>query len=292
MNIAGKEKTGAVMVVGAGIAGLQASLDLAESGFYVYLVERQTAIGGVMPQLDKTFPTNDCSICIISPKLADVARHLNIEILAPARVKGIAGASGRFTVTVEQSARYIDTAKCIACGLCAEKCPKKVPDSFNAGLARRKAAYVLYPQAVPLKYAIDKANCIYFQKGTCRACEKFCPVQAVDFSQPDQERDLEVGAIILAPGFQTFDARLKPEYGYGRYPNVVTGPGVRTPPFRHRPHLGPCGTAFRSATSQEDRLDSVRRLPGRQHRPGILLIRLLHVRHQTGYHFGGARRSY
>jgi heterodisulfide reductase subunit A len=219
----GKQKQiGAVMVVGGGISGLQAALDLAESGFYVYLVEKKPAIGGVMPMLDKTFPTNDCSMCTLAPKLVEVGRHLNIEILAPAEVAGISGVEGNFLVEVVQKARYIDESKCIACGICAEKCPKKVPDEFNQGLSARKAAYVLYPQAVPLKYAIDKEHCIYFRKGTCRACEKFCPSQAVDLSQTDQTLSLEVGSVILAPGFQIFDARQKPEYGYGRYPNVLT----------------------------------------------------------------------
>ncbi|MGB8992553.1 MAG: FAD-dependent oxidoreductase [Desulfobaccales bacterium] len=216
------EKIGAVLVVGGGIAGLQAALDLAESGFYVYLVEKKPAIGGVMPMLDKTFPTNDCSMCTLAPKLVEVGRHLNIEILAPAEVAGISGQEGNYTVEVLQRARFIDASKCIACGICAEKCPKKVPDEFNQGLNARKAAYVLYPQAVPLKYAIDQEQCIYFRKGKCRACEKFCPSQAVDFSQTDKVVHLEVGAVILAPGFQPFDARLKGEYGYGRYPNVMT----------------------------------------------------------------------
>ncbi|MCK9375940.1 MAG: FAD-dependent oxidoreductase [Syntrophobacterales bacterium] len=216
------EKIGAVAVVGGGIAGLQAALDLAESGFYVYLVEKKPAIGGVMPQLDKTFPTNDCSMCTLAPKLVEVGRHLNIEILAPAEVTGISGKAGNFSVEVVQKARYIDESKCIACGICAEKCPKKVPNEFNEGLNNRKAAYVLYPQAVPLKYAIDRDHCIYFKNGKCKACEKFCPAQAVDFSQTDHVIHLDVGSVILSPGFQVFDARLKPEYGYGRYPNVVT----------------------------------------------------------------------
>ena len=215
------KKTGAVMVVGGGISGIQAALDLAETGFYVYLVEKKSAIGGVMPQLDKTFPTNDCSMCTLAPKLVEVGRHLNIEILAPAEVTGIEGKAGNFRVEVLQRARYIDASRCIACGICAEKCPKKVPNDFNQGLNFRKAAYVLYPQAVPLKYAIDKEHCIYFLKGKCRACEKFCPSDAIDFSQTDQVLSLTVGSVILAPGFQIFDARQKPEYGYGRYPNVI-----------------------------------------------------------------------
>ncbi|MBI4644564.1 MAG: CoB--CoM heterodisulfide reductase iron-sulfur subunit A family protein [Deltaproteobacteria bacterium] len=219
----GTNPVGAVMVVGAGIAGVQAALDLADAGFYVYVVEAKPAIGGVMAQLDKTFPTNDCSMCILSPKLVECGRHLNIEILAPARVQGIIGEPGNFTVTVNQAARYIDMAKCIACGLCAEKCPKKVPDAFNQGLISRKAAYVLYPQAVPLKYAIDPVNCLYFKKGgKCKACEKFCPTGAVDFSQTDQPRDIQVGAVVLAPGFKPYDPTKYAAYHYASLPNVVT----------------------------------------------------------------------
>ncbi|MEJ2226343.1 MAG: FAD-dependent oxidoreductase, partial [Syntrophobacterales bacterium] len=216
------KKIGAIVVVGGGIAGIQASLDLAEAGFYVYLVEKEPAIGGVMPQLDKTFPTNDCSMCIISPKLVDCANHRNIEILAPAEMVSLSGSPGRFTVKVRQHARYIDPKKCTACGLCAQKCPRKVKDDFNVGLGWRKAAFVRYPQAVPLKYAIDKVHCIYFDKCTCRACEKFCPSGAVDLDQEDRDLEVEVGAVILAPGFRPFDAGEKPEYGYDRYPNVVT----------------------------------------------------------------------
>jgi heterodisulfide reductase subunit A len=214
---------GAVMVVGGGVAGIQASLDLANAGFYVYLVEAKPAIGGVMAQLDKTFPTNDCSMCILSPKLVECGRHLNIEILAPAEVQGISGEPGRFQVQVVEPARFIDLEKCIGCGVCAEKCPKKVPDEYNQGLSMRKSAYVLYPQAVPLKYAIDKATCIYFKKGgKCKACEKFCPTGAVDLEQKDRVRELEVGAVIMTPGFQTFDPNQYQTYNYAHFPNVVT----------------------------------------------------------------------
>jgi heterodisulfide reductase subunit A len=217
-----EDKIGAVMVVGGGIAGIQAALDLAESGFYVYLVEKKPAIGGVMPQLDKTFPTNDCSMCTLAPKLVEVGRHLNIRIIAPAEVAGISGKAGNYEVEVLQKPRYILESRCIACGICAEKCPKQVPNEFNQGLNMRKAAYVLYPQAVPLKYAIDEEHCIYFRRGKCRACEKFCPAQAIDFSQTGRILNIQVGAVILSPGFQPFDPRSKPEYGYGRYPNVLT----------------------------------------------------------------------
>ncbi|MEW6387121.1 MAG: FAD-dependent oxidoreductase [Thermodesulfobacteriota bacterium] len=218
-----KKPVGAVLVVGGGIAGVQAALDLADSGFYVYMVERMPGIGGVMAQLDKTFPTNDCSMCILSPKLVECGRHLNIEILAPALVTGIRGKPGNFAVQVTLPARYIDMTKCIACGLCAEKCPKKVPDAFNQGISKRKAAYVYYPQSVPLKYAIDAAQCLYFQKGgKCKACEKFCPTGAVDFDQQDVHREIKVGAVILAPGFKPYDPGQYGAYHYGEYPNVVT----------------------------------------------------------------------
>jgi heterodisulfide reductase subunit A len=242
------DKVGSVMVVGAGIAGIQASLDLAEAGFYVYLVEKEPAIGGVMPQLDKTFPTNDCSMCIISPKLVDCANHRNIEILAPAEMVAINGSPGRFTVKVKQYARYVDPDKCTACGLCAQKCPRKVKDDFNVGLGWRKAAFVRYPQAVPLKYAIDKIHCIYFDKCTCRACEKFCPSGAVDFDQADRDLDLEVGAVILSPGFKAFDAAQKPEYGYERYPNVVTSLEFE----RLLSATGPCGGHVRRPSDQAE----------------------------------------
>jgi heterodisulfide reductase subunit A len=214
---------GQVMVIGAGIAGVQAALDLANSGFFVHLVEKKPGIGGVMAQLDKTFPTNDCSMCILSPKLVECGRHLNIEIHTLSEVTGIEGEPGNFQVTVEQQPRFIDSAKCIACGLCAQKCPKKVPDEFNAGLGDRKAAYVLYPQAVPLKYAIDKDTCIYFKKaGKCKACEKFCPADAVDFDQKGEVRKVKVGAVILASGFTPYDPKKYHGYQYSSLPNVVT----------------------------------------------------------------------
>lgn len=219
---------GAVMVVGGGIAGVQAALDLANTGFFVYLVENSPAIGGVMAQLDKTFPTNDCSMCILSPKLVECGRHLNIRLLTMAAVEGLEGKAGNFTVTVRQRPRYIDMDKCIACGVCAEKCPYKTDDEFNEGLNKRKAAYVKYPQAVPLKYAIDPDRCIYFKPdkkgklGRCRACEKFCPAGAVDFDQTGQEHKIAVGAVILAPGFKAYDPHLYESYGYGKFNNVIT----------------------------------------------------------------------
>jgi heterodisulfide reductase subunit A len=218
----GKAKVGAVMVVGGGIGGIQAALDLADSGFYVYLVEKNSAIGGRMAQLDKTFPTNDCSMCIMGPKLVECGRHLNIEILTLSNIESVTGEEGSFHVRLIEHPRYIDMDKCIACGTCGEKCPRKVADEYNTGLMDRKAAYISYPQAVPLKYLIDNEHCIFFEKGTCRACEKFCPADAVDFDQKERERAIDVGAIILASGFQPYDPALHDTYQYGRLPNVVT----------------------------------------------------------------------
>ncbi len=216
------EKIGSVAVLGGGIAGIQAALDLADSGLYVYLVEKSSSIGGRMAQLDKTFPTNDCSMCIMSPKLVECGRHLNIEILTLTELQEITGEQGNFHVRLKQHPRYIDMDKCIACGTCADKCPRKVEDEFNAGLINRKAAYILYPQAVPLKYLIDKDKCIYFEKGKCKACEKFCPADAIDFEQKEKEVTIDVGAIILASGFKAYDPSVNDTYQYARFPNVVT----------------------------------------------------------------------
>ncbi len=214
--------TGAVVVSGGGIAGIQASLDLAYAGYKVYLVERSPAIGGVMAQLDKTFPTNDCAMCIMSPKLVEVGRHPDIEILTLSEIRGIEGEPGSFRVTVEQKPRYIDLEKCIACGRCAGKCPKKVVDRFNRGLSQRRAAYVLYPQAVPLKYLIDEAECIYLQKKKCGACAKICPAGAVNFEDRARQLTLEAGAVIFSSGFEPFDPSAIDTLGYGRIPDVLT----------------------------------------------------------------------
>jgi len=209
--------TGAVLVVGAGIGGIQASLDLAESGFKVYLAEASPGVGGVMSQLDKTFPTNDCSMCILSPKLVECGRHLNIEVMTCARVAAVAGEVGNFTVQVEQKPRYIDLARCTGCGVCARSCPVSAVDSFNQGLGQRAAVYIRYPQAVPLAYTIDRDRCI-----GCGLCENLCLANAVRYDDQLNMREIQVGSIILAPGATQYDARLRGEYGYGRYPNVIT----------------------------------------------------------------------
>ena len=160
-----KNGTGAVMVVGGGIAGMQASLDLADSGYYVYLVESSSSIGGMMSQLDKTFPTGDCSMCMISPKMVELGRHLNIDIHTLAEVESVEGEPGNFTVKVKQKPRYVDPDKCTGCGICEEKCPKKTSSEYEQGLTVRKAIFSLFPQALPNTRAIDRDICIYFKNG-------------------------------------------------------------------------------------------------------------------------------
>ncbi len=211
------KKTGAVLVVGGGIAGTQASLDLAESGFKVYLLDESPSIGGVMAQLDKTFPTNDCSMCILAPKLVGAGRHPNIQLMTNVKIKAVQGEAGDFTVSVIRKSRYVNEEKCNGCGICARKCPVETIDEYNQGLGIRKAIYVKYPQAVPLVYAIDRGKCI-----GCGICQEVCKAGAVEYEQKETETNLKVGSIVLAPGFESFDARLKTEYGYGRFPNVVT----------------------------------------------------------------------
>ncbi len=216
------EKTGAIAIVGSGIAGIQTALDIANSGFRVQLIEEKANVGGVMAQLDKTFPTNDCSACMMGPKLAELANHPNIEIFAYSEVLSLEGEPGRFQLTLKKKARAVDPERCVACNICAEKCPQKVFDPFNLNLNQRKAIYIPYPQAVPLVYTIDKEHCTYFTKGKCRICEKVCKNKAVIFDQADEIVTLDTGALILAGGFEPFDARQKGEYGYGQWPNVIT----------------------------------------------------------------------
>ncbi len=213
---------GAVLVVGGGVGGVQASLDLADAGYHVYLLEQTPAIGGVMAQLDKTFPTNDCSMCILSPKLVECGRHLNIDIITNAQVKGITGKPGNFKVSVLQKPSYVDPDKCVACGACAEKCPSKVEDEFNEGFSQRRAIYIPYPQAVPHVYQIDPQHCRYLTKGKCQVCKKVCKSNAINFEMKEEIRELSVGALVLAPGFDEYDATRKYPFGYGRYANVIT----------------------------------------------------------------------
>lgn len=211
------------LVVGGGIAGIQAALEVANGGYPVIMVEREPSIGGHMAQFDKTFPTLDCSACILTPRMVEVGSHPNVKLFTYAEVTNVSGYVGNFQVTIKQKARSVNTDLCTGCGICQEKCPKKVIDPvFEAGLGYRKAVYTPFPQAVPKYPVIDRENCTYYLKGTCRACEKFCPTGAIDFAQEDEYFTLDVGQIVLATGWDLFDARRIPQYGYGRLANVFT----------------------------------------------------------------------
>jgi heterodisulfide reductase subunit A len=211
-----------VLVVGGGIAGIQASLDLAEMNIEVYLVEKGPSIGGRMTQLDKTFPTNDCAMCILSPKLVEAGAHPYIKIITNAELESIAGQAPYFQATIIKKPRYVNEEKCTGCGICVTKCPVKIPDGYNKGLSKTKCIHISFPQAVPAIPIIDKENCLYFKKGKCRNCEKFCEMKAIDFNQKEEIIKIDVGSVILALGSEEFDATLKDEYGYKTFPNVVT----------------------------------------------------------------------
>jgi len=211
-----------VLVIGGGVAGIQAALDLADKGILVHLVEKSPSIGGRMAQLDKTFPTNDCSICILAPKMADCFSHPNTNVLTYSEVVGVEGKAGSFKVKVLKKARYVDETKCTGCGDCLEKCPGKVPSEFEMGLGQRKAIYIPFMQAVPRVMTIDKERCLMITKGKCGNCKKVCKREAIDFEMKDKILELEVGAIIVATGFDVWDPSSASEYGYGKYPNVFT----------------------------------------------------------------------
>jgi heterodisulfide reductase subunit A len=203
--------------VGGGIAGMQSALDLAESGFKVYLLEKSPCIGGVMSQLDKTFPTNDCSMCIMAPKLVATGRHPNIELISNSEIEKLEGKPGNFTVSISKHPRRVSAEKCTGCGVCAQECPVEAIDDFNEGLVPRSAINIQYPQAVPLTFIIDRTKCI-----GCGICEKMCKAEAIEYNQDEDLEEINVGSVILALGFDEFNPVVKKEYGYGLYKNVVT----------------------------------------------------------------------
>ena len=214
------------LVIGGGIAGIQASLDLADMGIHVDMVEKKPCIGGRMAQLDKTFPTNDCSICILAPKLSECYRHPNIKIHSFSEVQKVDGSAGNFTVDVLKHARYVKEDECINCGICAEKCPMRVDDEFDRQLRKRKAIYMYYLQGVPAIMTIDKEKCLYLTKDACRICEKACERDAIDFEQKDEVVTLnDIGSIIVAAGYnliEDVENKVLKNYGYKKYRNVVT----------------------------------------------------------------------
>jgi len=218
-------KRGSVLIVGGGIGGMQAALDLADSGFKVHMVQRESSIGGTMVMLDKTFPTGDCAMCMISPKMVEAGRHLNIDVHTLAQVTSVEGDAGDFRAKVKLAPRYIDADKCTGCGDCEVKCPKKISSEFDQNLGQRKAVYSLFPQAVPNTRAIDASICLCLNdpdKKRCRLCEKACKAGAINYEDKGKEIELNVGAIILGPGLDRYDARARQELGLGRWQNVVS----------------------------------------------------------------------
>ncbi len=222
VTLTNETMTRAALVIGGGIAGIQASLDLADMGVRVHLVERLPSIGGRMAQLDKTFPTNDCSTCILSPKMNDCARHPNITLHTYSEVTALDGVPGDFTATLLKHPRYVDESKCTGCGECVLKCPAKVPDVFDMGLRQRKAIHLYFPQAIPQVMTIDAEHCIYLDRGKCGACVKVCEAGAIDFEQTAQEAKVHVGAVVLATGYDFFDPRGLKQFSYEECPNIIT----------------------------------------------------------------------
>lgn len=217
------EVTNRALVIGGGIAGIQAAFDIANAGVETILVEKDPSVGGRMAQLSETFPTLDCSQCILTPKMVEVSQHKNIKLMAYSEVEEISGSVGNFKAKIKKKASYINHVKCTGCGICYEKCPIKVDSEFEEGLGKRKAIYTPFPQAVPNKPVIDAAHCTYFLKpGKCKVCQIVCPTKAVDFEQKDEIIEEDVGAIVVATGFDLYSPDKLKEYGYGSIPDVIT----------------------------------------------------------------------
>jgi heterodisulfide reductase subunit A len=212
------------LVIGGGIAGMQAALDIADAGYQVTIVEKEPSLGGKMVMLDKTFPTMDCSACICTPKMADVGAHPQIQTKTLTEVEHVSGYVGNFQVTLRERAKYIDYSVCTGCGACEEKCPAKVSSEFEQGLGTRKAVYKPFAQAVPPKPTIDAAHCRKLTQGKCGVCEKICPTGAIRYDDSDRFSTETYGAIVIAIGYELIQwQELYPEYGGGSYPDVISG---------------------------------------------------------------------
>lgn len=224
MNRIGVPVTQRALVIGGGISGIQAALDIADGGKEVILLERSPSIGGHMAGLDETFPTLDCSQCILTPKMVDAYQHPKITLVTYAELESLEGYIGNFKATIRQKARSVDTSLCNGCGLCQEKCPqKKIPGEYDQGMGMRTAIYSPFPQAVPKFPVIDREHCTYYQTGKCGVCAKVCPTGAIKYDQEDELFTVEVGAIVVATGFKTYPIAKLAEYGYGEYPDVING---------------------------------------------------------------------
>lgn len=222
------------LVIGGGISGIQAALDVANAGYETVLVEKEPSIGGHMSQLSETFPTLDCSQCILTPRMVEVYQHPKIKLYSYSEVSAVEGFIGNFKVTIRKKARSVIDELCTGCGLCVQKCPikKNALNEFEEGLATRPAMYVPFPQAVPNIPVIDRAVCTYFKNGKCGACKKVCGREAIDFEQKDTFVTEDIGAIIVATGYKLYTIDKKPddsfikgygEYGYGEYKDVING---------------------------------------------------------------------
>ena len=202
-----------VLVIGGGVSGIHASLDLAKLGVMVHLVEREPTIGGMMPLLGKTYPEDSCAICIGGPKMMDVGNDSSIEVLDNSEIEAVIRMPVGYRVHIRRKPRYVDVEKCVACGQCTERCPVSVPDDINGGINKRKAVYLPHPNAIPRKHIIDASACLYLTKGSCRLCERVCPNQAIDFTQREVFKDIFVGSIIVATGIENWDPKKHPKYG-------------------------------------------------------------------------------
>ncbi len=212
-----------VLIIGAGIAGIQSAIDVAFAKYPVVMVEREPSIGGKMALFDKTFPTLDCAACILTPKMVAAAQNKYVTIHTCSEIEEVTGHVGNFKVKIRKKARSVDPKKCTGCGVCYGKCPVKVDSEFDMKLGKRKAIYVPFPQAVPNVPVIDREHCLLFTKKTCGVCQKVCPFGAVDYEMKDEVIEEKFGAIIVATGFTQFDHSVYGEYGYGKYKDMITG---------------------------------------------------------------------
>lgn len=211
------------LIIGGGISGIQAAIDIAFAGFKTVIVEREPSIGGRMAMFDKTFPTLDCAACILTPKMVEVSQNDRIKLYTYSEVETVSGYVGNFDVKIRRKARLIKEDKCNGCGTCWQRCPARVPSEFDMNLGKRKAIYVPFPQAVPNVPVIDREHCVYLSKKKCGICRKVCPFEAIDYEQEDEIIEEKFGTIIVATGFTMFDHSIYGEYGYGKYKNVTTG---------------------------------------------------------------------